>query len=77
LGVIHDDPLFRRSRVALTAGLRAAIAAPVVLDGRVVAVLEFFAPRHLEDDGHLLAFLVEVAAALSRIFAAEGVLTAG
>jgi GAF domain-containing protein len=77
LGVIHDDPLFRRSRVALTAGLRAAVGCPVLLDGRVVAVLEFFAPRHLEDDPHLIDFLDDVAGTLSGVFAAQSVVTAG
>ena len=73
LEVIHDDPLFRRSRVALTAGLRAAVACPVLVGGQVVAVLEFFAPRHLGDDPHLIAFLEEVAGALSAVFAAQSV----
>ena len=77
LGVIHDDPRVGRSRVALTAGLRAAVGCPVVLDGRVVAVLEFFAPRHLEDDPHLIAFLDDVARALSRVFAEQSVVIAG
>lgn len=73
LGVIHDDPLFRRSRVALSAGLRAAIGVPVLVDGRVVAILEFFAPRHLRDDPHLVEFLDEVVAELSGAFAAQRV----
>lgn len=67
LGVIHDDPLFRRSRVALTAGLRAALACPVVVDGRVVAVLEFFAPRPIEDDPHLMAFLDGVTTSVAAV----------
>ena len=51
--VIQDHPGFQRSRVALTAGLRAAFAVPVATGGRVAAVLEYFAPRHLEDDPDL------------------------
>jgi methyl-accepting chemotaxis protein len=77
LGVIHDDPLFRRSRVALTAGLRAAVGCPVVVDGRVAAVLEFFAPRHLGDDPLLIAFLEDVTAALAAVLAADSVVAAG
>ena len=77
IGVIHDDPLFRRSRVALTAGLRAAVGCPVVVDGRVLAVLEFFAPRHLDDDPDLTAFLLDIADALAGVVAARSVPAVG
>jgi GAF domain-containing protein len=73
LSVIHDDPGFRRSRVALTAGLRAAVGCPVVVAGQVVAVLEFLAPRPLPDDPELLAFLRGVAAAVAAVVAGQAV----
>jgi GAF domain-containing protein len=68
LSAIQDDPGFRRSRVALTAGLRAAIGCPVMVHGRAVAVLEFFAPRELPDDPELVAFLEGVADAVASVF---------
>ena len=66
--VIHDDPLFRRSHIALTAGLRAAFAFPVVAGGRVVAVVEVLAPRHLEDDPDLAELVHQVSWLLGTIF---------
>ena len=67
--VIQDDPLFRRSRIALTAGLRGAFAFPVLVRGRVVAVVEVMAPRHLEDDPDLAELVAQVAWLLGTVLA--------
>ena len=56
------EPKFSRRETALAAGLHAAISFPMVLDGDVVGVVEFFTLSVLEPDQTLLAMF----AALGR-----------
>jgi signal transduction histidine kinase len=47
---VRDDPNFPRAALARRAGLSGAMAIPVLADGDVIAVLEFFVrERHAED----------------------------
>ena len=49
---IEDEPTFYRSHAAHTAGLRSAVAVPLVASGTVLAVLEFLGlePRGLDEE---------------------------
>src|SRR5262245_32750456 len=58
---VTTEPAFSRQAAALAAGLHAAFSLPMVLDGEVVGVLEFFTRSILESDDQLL-----------RMFAALG-----
>lgn len=58
---------FGRRPVASRAGLRSAFAFPVVLHGRVAALLEFFGEEPREPDDALLEAAVSVGAQLARL----------
>ena len=59
---------FPRSTAALEAGLVSAIAFPVIVHGRVEAVLEFFSDRPNEPDPEILDVLANVGIQLGRVF---------
>ena len=51
---VTAEPKFSRRSTALAAGLHAAFSFPMLLDGDVVGVIEFFASRVLEPDPAIL-----------------------
>ena len=61
---LTDAASFPRAAAAGQAGLASAIAAPVLADGRVVAVIEFFASEAREEDEHLLGLLQTISTQL-------------
>jgi len=61
------DPDFPRASAAERAGLKAALAFPVLLGGEVTAVVEFFADRALEPDEMLLNLMAQIGNQLGRV----------
>ena len=71
---IADEPALAVPHETVAAGLRGALAVPVVAGGTPLAVLEFFAEQALEDCDGLLQLLTAVGAhlaAVARLAAAE------
>lgn len=64
---IARDPNFPRAAAAQQLGIRAAAAFPILLDGEVTAVLEFFADRTLEPDAVLLRLMAKIGTQLGRV----------
>jgi PAS domain S-box-containing protein len=64
---VTADSNFPRAEAARQAGLRAAMAFPVLLGGEVVAVLEFFTAERLEPDESLLELATHLGTQLSRV----------
>lgn len=65
---IGSDSNFPRVRAAATSGLVTAHAFPVLIGGRVVAVLEFFSAQSHRADEDLLALMADVGLHLGRMF---------
>ena len=61
------DAPFPRSAAAAEAGLRAALAVPIVSDGRVVAVMAFFLAETREPDQAMIDATTTIAADLGRL----------
>ena len=61
------DPELPRNQLVRELGLRGAFGFPVKLEGRVEAVLEFFADRELAEDQSLLAVMQNVGAQLTTV----------
>jgi diguanylate cyclase (GGDEF)-like protein/PAS domain S-box-containing protein len=64
---VSEDPGFLRAAAARKVGLRAAFALPVLFDGEVVAVLEFFFSDRLEPDESLLELGRHIGLQLGRV----------
>jgi diguanylate cyclase (GGDEF)-like protein/PAS domain S-box-containing protein len=64
---VTTDPNFPRAPAARSVGLAAALGFPVIVDGEVVAVLEFFSPEALEPDEPLLELAAHVGTQLGRV----------
>lgn len=62
------DENFPRAEVAKKSGLKAALAIPILSDGNVIAVIEFFMRDPREEDERLVKAIVAVATQLSLVF---------
>lgn len=65
---LEQDDNFPRGAAARAAGARSAFAFPVLVDGQVEAVLEFFATDVHEPDEALLSATATIGATLGRVF---------
>jgi PAS domain S-box-containing protein len=63
---IIDDPNFPRGAVVARAGLHAALGFPVLLEGEVIGVLEFFSREIGRPDPELLEMLATVGSQVSQ-----------
>ena len=59
-----DQPFFRRAKSAMTGGLKAGLAVPIVADGCVLAVLGFYMTESRSEDARLVKLVSTVAAQL-------------
>ncbi len=57
-------PLSPRNKLVWKAGSTAALAFPVLTNGGIIGVMEFFAPRAVEPDGLLLDIMAQIGAHL-------------
>ncbi|MEH0109967.1 EAL domain-containing protein [Tersicoccus sp. MR15.9] len=64
---IMVDASFTRAEAAGFAGLRSAVAFPILLGSEVTAVLEFFSDQTLDPDETLLRLLAKIGAQLGRV----------
>jgi putative methionine-R-sulfoxide reductase with GAF domain len=64
---VTDDPNFPRSAAARTAGLKTGVAIPILSDGKVIAVLEFFMRESREQSERLLKVIAAVAGQLDLL----------
>lgn len=68
---VTEDPRFARARAAREAGLRSAIAVPVLVGGEVRVVLEFFARGRVPVEHPLLDVLEQVGTQLAHVVERE------
>lgn len=66
-----DSSTFLRTEAALEDGLKAAFAFPVSVQGKVFAVLEFYADKLAEKDDQLIDLVSNIAEQLGRVFERE------
>lgn len=64
---VTRDPNFPRAKLASDVGVRAGFGFPVMAEERVVAVLEFFAPRAAEPDEPLLEVMASLGFQLGHL----------
>jgi PAS domain S-box-containing protein len=64
---VVNDPNFSRQSVAHEAGIKSAFAFPVLSEGEVVAVLEFFADISLDSDDALMAATAHIGTQLGQV----------
>jgi PAS domain S-box-containing protein len=60
------DPNFPRAAIAMKEGLHGAFALPILTNGRVVGVMEFFSREIREPDADLLGMLTQVGAHIGQ-----------
>jgi PAS domain S-box-containing protein len=63
---VVSDPNFPRAAIARKEGLHAAFALPILTNGRVVGVMEFFSREIREPDDDLLRMLTQVGAHIGQ-----------
>ncbi|MBK8986525.1 MAG: GAF domain-containing protein [Chloroflexi bacterium] len=61
---VHTETMFRRKLPVEEGGIRAYFAFPVIVEGRVTAVLEFFSPEAVAPDEDIIAVITHVGALL-------------
>jgi PAS domain S-box-containing protein len=64
---VTAEPNFPRAQAAREAGLKAAVAIPVMADEEVVAVIEFFVRESREEDVRFVSLISSVVAQLGQI----------
>jgi signal transduction histidine kinase len=64
---VSQDDNFPRAKAAENIGVKGAFAFPVLLDGEVVAVLEFFSPRIEQPDDAMLEVTAILGAQVGRV----------
>ncbi len=64
---IPTDPVFRRGPIAKELGLQTALGFPVLVGGKVAAVLEFFSPDNVTPKDVLLETMALVGVQLARV----------
>ena len=65
---VSKDKNFPRARQAVEIGVRAGFAFPILIDTKVIGVMEFFSEEALEPDPRLLEVMESVGFLLGRIF---------
>ncbi len=65
---VTKDKNFPRARLAVEIGVRAGFAFPILIDTKVMAVMEFFSVEALEPDPRLLQVMESVGFLLGRVF---------
>jgi anti-anti-sigma regulatory factor len=68
---VGDDPEFARKREANVCGLHAAVAFPVVAQGRVSGVVQFFYDRSREPDEEMIQLFADVGEQIGLFFERE------
>lgn len=63
---VQSDPLFERAGPALKAGLRGQMAFPITVEGKVLAVMEFFRKEPLEPDPDLMQLVMTLSAQIAQ-----------
>ena len=64
---VTKDPGFLRARQCMEIGVKAGIALPVLVHGKVIAVLEFFSTEPAEQDDQLLGVLAHIGVQFGRL----------
>ncbi|HEY0441108.1 MAG TPA: HWE histidine kinase domain-containing protein [Xanthobacteraceae bacterium] len=65
---LASDPVFLRREAALAAGVRSAVLFPIVSQGRMIAIVEFFTELRTEYDPDLALTLRAIADQVGRVF---------
>ena len=67
VNVADESPLSERMRAAVAAGLRSGFGFPIVVDEKIMGVLEFFSTHTARPDEKLLAMMEHIGAQLARV----------
>ena len=67
VNLAQEDPSSERSRAAAQAGLQSGFGFPVVVDGKVMGVLEFFTFQTVQRDEEFLAMMVLIGSQLGQV----------
>lgn len=62
------DPNFPRNKIAKNLGIKAGFGMPILVEGKVVGVLEFFYEQALEPDESLLKLIDSITCQLGQLF---------
>ena len=76
---VRVSPDYKRALAATKSGLAGAVASPVVVQDRVIAILEFYSPEPMDEDPELAEVLSHVGTQIGRVLErdhAEAVLKA-
>jgi PAS domain S-box-containing protein len=65
---VASDPHFARPEAAVRAGVKSAFAFPIVSDGRIIAVIEFFTDVPSEPEADLLLAMRSIGEQVGRVF---------
>lgn len=65
---VQNDHNFPRKQVCAEVGITSAFAFPITIEGRVVAVLEFFIPKALKPDADILKLVGNLSKQLQVVF---------
>ena len=65
---LHSDPNFPRTQGAIATGVKSAFGFPIVSEGRIIAVVEFFTDLAAEPDPDLLLTLRSIGDQAGRVF---------
>lgn len=63
---VQSDPIFIRAGPALKAGLKGAVAFPIMVEGKVLTVIEFFRRGPLEPDPDLMQLVMTLASQIGQ-----------
>jgi PAS domain S-box-containing protein len=62
-----QDPRSERTRAAVRAGLQSGFGFPVLVDQKIIAVLEFFSPRTAQPDQEFQAMMAHIGTQLGQV----------
>jgi PAS domain S-box-containing protein len=68
VNLADEEPLSERTRAADQAGLRSGFGFPILVDKKVIGVLEFFSLQTVQPDEDLLAIMGQIGSQLGQVF---------
>ena len=67
VNLAQEDPSSERSRAAAQAGLQSGFGFPVVVDEKIIGVLEFFSLQTVQPDEEFLTMMVPIGSQLGQV----------
>jgi PAS domain S-box-containing protein len=67
VNLADEDPLSERTRAAVQAGLRSGFGFPVMVEGKILVILEFFSLQTMQPDEDFLTMMGHIGAQLGQV----------